>query len=75
MENNPENIKIKEFMATNPPLPPGFKISDLLYPENPTTVNIRLIKVSRFFIYRGILTFSKPKEYRVEIRAKLKTME
>ncbi|CAD8043541.1 unnamed protein product [Paramecium primaurelia] len=37
MENNPEIQKIKQYMATNPPLPPKFNIEDLLYPENPNT--------------------------------------
>ncbi|CAK55933.1 unnamed protein product (macronuclear) [Paramecium tetraurelia] len=37
MDNNPEIQKIKEYMSTNPNLPPNFNIEDLLYPENPFT--------------------------------------
>lgn len=51
MENNPEIQKIKDYMATNPPLPPEFNIEDLLYPENPITVDVSLNLVSSFLVY------------------------
>lgn len=38
MDNDPAIIAIKNFLSTNPQLPPELVPNDILYPENPAKV-------------------------------------